>query len=266
MREGPFVIADCSAVRPERTLAALVGDEGEGGSHPGWLRLASGGTLLLVDAPALSLEAQAALAEAVASRSARAEGGSSAYPVEVRLLAHARLEVAGLARVGAFDDELARRLEPLRLDVPPLRERREDLPSLVLLALDRACRTLGREVMGIDEAAIARLVTHAWTGNLRELQSVIDRAVIAAEPPRVREQDLPMLPAPPEREAPSEAGDPLDGTWTEIEQRILRAALERASGNKSEAARLLGLKRTTFLDKLRRAGFDVRESLPPSAQ
>src|SRR5690606_25402004 len=126
MREGPFVIADCASIRPERAVAALFGDEGEAGPQPGWLRLAAGGTLLLVDVPALSLEAQAALGEAIATRTARAEGGASAYPVDVRLVAHSRIDVAGLARVGAFDPELARRLEPLRLDVPPLRERRED--------------------------------------------------------------------------------------------------------------------------------------------
>lgn len=266
-REGPFVIADCAAVRPERSAAALFGDEGEAGAHPGWLRLASGGTLLLVDAPALSLEAQAALAEAIASRTARAEGGASSYPVDVRLIAHARIEVTGLARLGAFDPELARRLEPLRLDVPSLRERREDLPSLVLLALDRACRTLGRAVLGIDDAAIARLTAYDWPGNLRELQSVIDRAVAHAEPPRVRAEDLPPLAVADQASAGADeampAGDPLDGTWNEIELRILRAAMERAGGNKSEAARMLGLKRTTFLDKLRRAGIEVRDSIPP---
>src|SRR5690606_12592265 len=142
-----------------------------------------------VDVPALSLETQAALGEAIATRSARAEGGASAYPVDVRLVAHSRVDIAGLARVGAFDPELARRLEPLRLDVPPLRERREDLPSLVLLALDRACRALGREVLGIDDAAMARLLAYEWPGNLRELQSVIDRAVVVAQAPRVTEPD-----------------------------------------------------------------------------
>jgi DNA-binding NtrC family response regulator len=257
--EGPFVIADCASIRPERGRAALFGDESEAGSHPGWLRLASGGTLLLVDVPALSREAQAALAEAIASRSARAEGGNSAYPVEVRLVAHARVDVGALARLGRFDPELARWLEPLRLEVPPLRERREDLPSLVLVALDRACRAMGREILGIEEDALARLVAYDWPGNLRELQWVIDRAVASAEPPRVRTCNLGALSG----ETGAPPVDPLQGTWSEIEQRILRSALERAAGNKSEAARLLGLKRTTFLDKLRRAGFEVRESLPP---
>jgi DNA-binding NtrC family response regulator len=274
MRHGAFVVADCASVRPERSSAALFGDEGEEGAHPGWLRLASGGTLLLIDAPALSIGAQAELAEAIASRSARPEGGASAYPVDVRLVAHSRVDVAGIARVGAFDAELARRLEPLRLEVPSLRERPEDLPSLVLLALDRACRTFGREVLGIDEGALVRLVRYEWPGNLRELQSVIDRAVTAARGARVEVDDLPPLPlgsaagdaAPGATHGDTRApSDPLEGTWNEVEQRILRAALDRASGNKSEAARLLGMKRTTFLDKLRRSGLEARDSSPAAS-
>jgi DNA-binding NtrC family response regulator len=261
MREGPIVIADCASVRPERTAAALFGDEGADGSHPGWLHLAAGGTLVLVDAPALALEVQASLADAIATRSARAAGGGSAYPLEARVLAHTRIDLAGLVRVGAFDADLARRLEPLKIEVPPLRDRRDDLPSLVLVALDRACRAIGCGILGIDDAAMARLHEYDWPGNQRELQAVIDRAVLAAKPPRVQEKDLPALP----EVADIEKVDPLDGTWTEIELRILRAALDRASGNKSEAARLLGLKRTTFLDKLRRAGFEVRDSLTPSS-
>jgi two-component system response regulator HydG len=209
----------------------------------------------------MSLSAQAALTEAFASRAARSEGGRSAYAVDVRVLVHSRVEVRALVEAGTFDPELARRIEPLRLEIPSLRDRREDLPSLVLLALDRACRTLGREVMGIEEHALARLLSYAWPGNLRELQTVIDRAVLTAQPPRVQTEDLSMPVEAPE--PPSE--DPLDGTWIELEQRILRAALEKAAGNKSEAARLLGLKRTTFLDKLRRAGLEDRESMPPEA-
>ncbi|MFW6086462.1 MAG: helix-turn-helix domain-containing protein, partial [Myxococcota bacterium] len=89
-----------------------------------------------------------------------------------------------------------------------------------------------------------------WPGNLRELQHVIDRAVAQAEGPQVRREDLPPL------TPTSSAGDPLAGTYATIEERILRRAMERAEGNKSQAARMLGLKRTTFLDKLRRHHLD----------
>jgi DNA-binding NtrC family response regulator len=129
----------------------------------------------------------------------------------------------------------------------------------VLLALDRAARTQGRPPVGIDQAALDVLLTHDFPGNLRELGSVIERAVRAARGPKVLRDDLPPLdPGTPEEH-------PLTGTYEAIERRLLEHALLRAAGNKSEAARLLALKRTTFLDKLRRYQLDdgPRESTPP---
>jgi len=245
-REGPFVVADCAAVRPERADASLFGESDA--SQPGWLRLAQGGTCLLLDVPALSLDAQAKLAEALATRRAVLADGAGSYPVDTRVVATSRVSLASLVRSGAFDAELHRRLEPLVLDVPPLRERREDVPSLVLLALDRTCRTAGRPVMGAEPDALAALVEHTWPGNERELESVIERAVEASHGTKVSLTDIPPL-------APNESSsDPFSGTYAEVEKQILTNALERSEGNKSEAARLLGLKRTTFVDKLKRHG------------
>lgn len=243
-REGPFVVADCAAVRPERAEAALFGESAH--SKPGWLRLAEGGTCLLLDVPALSLDAQAKLAEAIATRRADPADGAASYALDVRIVATSRVALDRLVEAGAFDLELSRRLDPLVLAVPPLRERREDVPSLVLLALDRSCRVVGRPVMGIDADALEVLVDHAWPGNVRELESVLERAVAGAAGPNVALRDLPPL-APLELPA-----DPWTGTYAELEARILEHAIARAGGNKSEAARMLGLKRTTFLDKLKR--------------
>ncbi|MCB9596390.1 MAG: sigma-54-dependent Fis family transcriptional regulator [Sandaracinaceae bacterium] len=245
-RHGAFVVAECPSVRPERSDAALFGEADE--EHPGWLRLAEGGTLLLADIPALSLSAQASLAESLATRRAVLADGTGSYAVDARVIATSRVPLGSLVAAGAFDPELARRLEPLLLEVPPLRERREDLPSLVLLALDRVCRVTGRPVLGIDREALDVLEAHDWPGNLRELSSVIERAVASAGDKNIAIGDLPPLAAavaPP---------DPWTGTYAEIEARVLVRALERAEGNKSEAARSLGLKRTTFLDKLKRHG------------
>lgn len=246
--ESAFVIANCGAVRRERAAAALFGEEGDG-SRPGWLRLAEGGSLLLLDVPALPLDVQRELAEALGTRQARAVDGAGSYPVDVRVIATARQQLEPLEQAGAFDPELLRWLSALSLEVPPLRERREDLDSLVLLALDRACRVFGGEPIGIDAEAMRQLAEHEWPGNLRELQWVVDRAVAVASGDKVRAEDLPPL--APAADAAASA-DPFEGTYAELERRVLLHALERAGGNKSEAARLLGLKRTTFLDKLRR--------------
>lgn len=243
---GPFVVADCASVREDAERALFGGTEGA----PGWVSLAQTGTLVLADLPALPLPTQHALAEALAQRLARAEGGAAPYAVEVRIVATSRVPLETLVAHGAFDPELARWLAT-SVVVPPLRERRDDLPSLVLLAIDRACRVLGRAAVGIEQPAIDALLAHDWPGNLRELQHVIDRAVARTEGPKVRRSDLPALSG-----VTVEAVDPFDGTYADVEKRMLEHALARAAGNKSEAARLLGLKRTTFADKLRRYDLD----------
>jgi two-component system response regulator HydG len=252
-KDGPLVVADCASLREDRAAAALFGeadsDEPGASIRPGWLSLARGGSVLLADVVALPLSVQRDLAESLAEREIRPLGSAGAEPIDVRVIATTRVDLELLALDGIFDPELARWLEPLALDIPPLRKRREDIPSLTLLALDRACRLLGRPPMGIDEETLDVLRDHDFPGNVRELTWVITRAVGVAEGPNVTIADLPPLGAP---EPELEEGHPLDGTWAELEQRILLRALDAAEGNKSEAARALGLKRTTFLDKLRR--------------
>lgn len=249
--QGPFVSVDVGYVRTEDTLTALVGAVGERPS-PGLLRLAHGGTLLLVDAPALSLDAQHALVEALALHEARPIDGPGAYSADVRVIATSRVPLAELVASGAFDAELARWLSPAELRVPPLRDRVEDIPSLTLLAIDRACRVLGRAPLGIEQAAMDLLLSSTWPGNQRELELVIQRAVARAVGLQIRPADLPPLASVGSEPAAEHVEDPLAGTAAEVERRMLARALERAAGNKSEAARLLGMKRTTFLDKLRR--------------
>ena len=232
----PFVQVDCAAVRSDAGGTALIG----GDSGPGWLALAGQGTLVLRDLPALAADAQQVLSGALAAR-------------RTRVIATARSAPDTLCEAGALALELRGRFR-VALRVPPLRERREDLPSLLLLALDRSARVLGKPAVGIEPDAQARLVAHDWPGNCDELDAVIEHAVARCEGPRVGVQDLPPLGAP--KAAP---GHPLDGTLERVERRVLRRALERAGGNKSEAARLLGVPRTTFLDKLRRNGLEPDE-------
>ena len=235
----PLVQVDCASVRPEAGANALLG----GDSGPGWLALAGQGTLVLRDLPALAPDAQQALSGALAAR-------------RTRVIATARRAPDALCSDGALESELRGRFRTA-LRVPSLRERREDLPSLLLLALDRSARVLGKPAVGIDPDAQARLLAHDWPGNSEELDAVIERAVAQCTGPRVTVQDLPPL-GTPTRTAPTTSQ--LDGTLERVERKVLRRALERAGGNKSEAARLLGLKRTTFLDKLRRNGLEADES------
>lgn len=262
-RTGPIVIADCANVRPEDAELALFGDDLRHGT-PGWLRLAAGGTLLLERATALGTEVLRELDEAIATRNARSAVGGTPYAIDVRVVLGLHDDPSALVERSSMDAGLAERVSALRVHVPPLRERPEDLGSLVLFAIDRACRASGSATLGIAEDALAELASHDWPGNELELFALVERAVRRATPPRVTKADVGPL-------VVRESGDPLAGSLADIEKRALETALARAGGNKSEAARLLGVARTTFLDKLKRAGIEIpddRKSLrpPPPAE
>jgi DNA-binding NtrC family response regulator len=246
--EAPFVVADCASASPDSAIGLLFGCEQD--RCIGWLRSALHGTLLLRDLPSLPRPAQAELA-AVLSRPPRAAA-------EVRVIATARMPLEELRTRDAVDPGLFDLLSANSLVVPALRNRREDLPSLVLLSIDRACRVLAVDPVGIEREAMGALVQHDWPGDVAELALLIELAVGRAEGRTIRLKDLPRLTP----NATIEGSDPFSGTYAEIERRLLEHALCRAGGNKSEAARMLGLKRTTFLDKLRR--YDLEAKRPES--
>jgi DNA-binding NtrC family response regulator len=245
--EAPFVVADCSSATQDLVTSSLFGSDEN--HRKGWLQSAAGGTLLLRDLPALPPPAQARLATTLVEQSADL--------ADVRIIATTRTPLKELQRRGALDPALADAFSGSDLTIPSLRKRREDVPSLVLLAIDRACRVLGSEPVGIEQAAMAALVTHDWPGDVAELEFIVELAVSHMQGKSIRLADLPPLSWPAERE-----DDPLTGTYLEVERRMLERALLRAGGNKSEAARILGLKRTTFLDKLRR--HELESQVPDS--
>ncbi|MEM9865230.1 MAG: sigma 54-interacting transcriptional regulator, partial [Myxococcota bacterium] len=179
------------------------------GMRPGLLRLATGGTLFLEGLPALSQADQLELADTLAQRQGRARGeGASPYPVDVCLIAAAASESA----LNTMHPELLARLGR-RLHLPPLRQRSEDLASLILLATAEGCASLGRAPMGLDQSAIERLVQHPWPGNEAELRLVLAASIRGAEGPRLRAEDLwPLV----------QRHDPLEGTLREVEARVLR--------------------------------------------
>ena len=246
--EAPFVVADCSAAPPDQVMSLLFGSENE--RRTGWFQSATGGTLLLRDVPALSKAVQARLAEALHAGTGDDDGPR---PLPPRMIATSRVPLSELRRRGALDAGLAGCFSQPGLTIPPLRDRREDVPSLALLAIDRACRVLAREPVGIEQQAMEALVDHDWPGDVAELELLIELAVAQASTKTIALRDLPPLAWPD-----VDQGEALTGTYLEVERRLLERALLRSGGNKSEAARMLGLKRTTFLDKLRRHGLEQR--------
>jgi DNA-binding NtrC family response regulator len=247
---APFVMVDCAAVRAEHAEAAIFGGVGPLGPEVGALRVAAAGTLLLLDVAALPRDFQHKLAVALSSRKAQLQGSEEAYTVQARVIASVREDVFLLSSQGRFVAELADQLAPGTCRIPPLRECGEDVSSLALLAIDRACRRHGRGAVGIEPEALAELRRYAFPGNHWELERIIDRAVTQTTGIRLSVADLALSHGP----KPSE--DVLQASLEEIERRALVHALLRAAGNKSEAARLLAIPRTTLLDKLRRHKLD----------
>ena len=201
--------------------------------------------------PALRKPDQARLAAALAGLGQEPADEEQPRVIRPRLIATSRAALNELERRAALEPDLAACFTRPGLAIPSLRDRREDVPSLALLAIDRACRVLAREPVGITEEAMTALVDHDWPGDVAELELVMELAVSRASSKTVALRDLPPLAWPSSGETGS-----LDGTYIEVEQRLLERALLRSGGNKSEAARMLGLKRTTFLDKLRRHGLE----------
>jgi len=256
---APFVVLDCSAVRAEQAEAALFGGVGPLGPEVGCLRAAEGGSLLLVDLPALPGPLQLKLSAALARGRALTVDESESYEASARIVASARRSLPELVSEGALQAELAEQLAPAVCRIPALRECSEDIPSLVLLAIDRACRRLGRTPLGIEPDALAVLREYGFPGNHAELELLVERAVEIAPGPRLRLEDFAKSRVLAAR---SGAEDPWAATLEEIEKKALTSALERAHGNKSEAARLLGVPRTTLLDKLRRHKLDSQRPEP----
>lgn len=258
----PFVVVDCAALRVEQAEVAIFGSAGAAGEDAGCLRAADTGSVLLLDLPALPRSVQRRLATTLVTGIARPAGGGASYRVHTRILASTRRPLGELVEQGRCEPELATPFEAFACRVPPLRECPEDFESHVLIAIDRACRRIARELLGIEPDAVARLREEHWGENVEQLQTVLDRAAACAGGARISIADLDRS------HALAASGHPLEGGLEEVERRTLVHALTRAAGNKSEAARLLGIPRTTLLDKLRRYKLDdasTRGTPPPAA-
>lgn len=244
----PFVILDASELSTEAALSRLFGVGTAADAKPGLLELIGTGTLLLIDVCALSHEVQHALAQVFTERRVRPLRSFASYPFLGRIIVTARRPLDELLESQAVTSELARWLSATSYRVPPLRERPEDLESLLLLALDRAARVLGKPAKGVEAEALKALIEYDWPGNETELVSIVERAVARAEGERIAYRDLPPLPA--------FATFTSSGSFAEQEREILRRALAHAGGNRTEAARALGLKRGILLEKLRALGVE----------
>lgn len=263
-RDQPFVMASCRGAKANQIEADLFGAEIPGRTEPvvreGKLQQADGGTLYLDDVEELPLDLQDRLVRFIRSGEIAPTGGTGVQQVDVRLIAasHGPLE-PHVAR-DVFRLDLAYRLSQYAIDVPPLRGRREDLPLLIQAAVNRCCHRTGKRIQGITVKALEALAVYDYPGNLLELENTVRRLVYLC--PSGRPIDESMLPdevrrakiQPPRFDSGSDLN--LEHLVADCERAAIREALSRHSGNKSAAARQLGLSRNGLAMKMRRLGFD----------
>jgi DNA-binding NtrC family response regulator len=267
---GPFIKINSTAI-PENLLESeLFGYEkgaftGATTSKPGKFELADKGTLFLDEIGDVPPAIQVKLLRVLQEREFERLGGTRTIKVDVRLIAATNRDLRAALEDGTFREDLYYRLNVVPIDIPPLREHKEDIPGLANLFLARFAKDSGRSerIATISSAAMQLLVSHYWPGNVRELQNVIERASALASGSQLEPSDI-QLDLPRTRPTSSGASSdrflPDGMTLDQWEDEMIREALKRAGGNKSQAARLLGLSRNALRYRLSKIGIDDNEA------
>jgi DNA-binding NtrC family response regulator len=252
--DRPYIELNCAALP-----AALVEGELFGAKRgaytdaktdrPGVFVAASGGTLFLDEIGELSLEAQAKLLRVLETGKVRPLGAVAEVAASARLIAATNRPLESLLRDGLLRADLYYRLKVIRIEVPPLRERREDILPLVDFFLGQASERQGRPIVGVSAAAMRRLAEHSWPGNVRELANLLERAVALTDHDTIVPEDL-DLPTPEAVDDLVAAGLRHGLSLEDIEKAYVRRVLDETKGNKAAAARLLGINRRTLYRKI----------------
>jgi two-component system, NtrC family, response regulator HydG len=255
--QKPFVALNCGALTETLLESELFGHvkgafTGASVSKKGLFEEADGGTVFLDEVGEMSPALQVKLLRTLQDGEVRAVGSSQSITVDTRVVAATNQNLEGLMRQGRFREDVFYRLNVIAFTIPPLRERREDIPLLVEHFLDRFNRRQGRAVR-LDENAMERLMAHPWPGNIRELEHAMERMVILGEGDTITADDLPLLMASGVR---PELAAPNGGSLADTEKTHIREMLERHGWNYSRTADALGISRTTLWRKLKEYGFN----------
>jgi len=259
----PFIGINCAALSETLLESEVFGHErgaftGATAARAGLLQLADQGSVFLDDIAEMPRPLQVKLLRVLQDREVRPVGAERMVKVNVRVLAATNKNLQRAVEKGTFREDLYYRLQVLPLELPPLRERRSDIPLLVAHFLGKQMQRCPERQMRITPDAMASLWEYDWPGNVRELENLIERLVVLADGPVIGADDLPseVRTFLSEKRIPRldlpEDGIDLDQAVLEFEQRLIAEALRRTKGNKQAAARLLGLGRTTLVAKLRR--------------
>lgn len=255
-KDAPFIPVNCAAI-PEQLLESELFGHMRGAftdariDKRGLFEEAQKGTLFLDEISELPLMLQAKILRAIQEKEIRRVGATKSIAVDVRIIAATNLNLGEEVKGKRFREDLYYRLNVIELKLPPLRERREDIPLLVEAFLAKCGAARGKEVKGISEAALAMLMDYAWPGNVRELENVVERAVTLSRGEKISPDDLPaaVQGARGDRRVLDEAAEqtlPLH----ELEKEYIKKVLEKTGGNKYQAAHALGIDRKTLYRKL----------------
>jgi len=262
----PFVPVNCAAIPHELLESEMFGHErgaftGAIAPRQGLFNMAAGGTLFLDEISEMPLMLQAKLLRVLEDRLVRPLGADRSAPIDVRVIAASNKDLALAVRKGSFREDLFYRLQVVPIHIPPLRERRSDIPLLIDFFLERMRGRFAGRQWTISKEALVHLWSYDWPGNVRELENMVERLAILSEGPVIEAAALPpnLIASvhAVETHLPAELNEGainLTQLVHEFEGRLINEALRRTNGNKQAAARLLSLKRTTFSAKLRRCG------------
>ncbi|MBI3932051.1 MAG: sigma-54-dependent Fis family transcriptional regulator [Acidobacteria bacterium] len=253
-RYGPLVVVNCGAL-PEGILESeLFGHEagaftGARYRHKGKFEAAEGGTIFLDEIGEVSPKVQVELLRVLEEKVVTRLGGTSPVRVDFRIVTATNQDLQARVRAGTFRDDLYWRLNVFLLEIPPLRERREDVPLLAQHFLSRFAASMSRKGLRFAPEALQAIEAYPWPGNVRELQNAIERAVVVADGTLIEPRHLPL------RVTETLPG-PAPGSLAEMEKIHIRTVLANAEWNISRAAHVLGVDRTTLYNKIRRYGLE----------
>ncbi|MDJ0765619.1 MAG: sigma 54-interacting transcriptional regulator [Myxococcota bacterium] len=259
----PFVAVNCAAMSKELLESELFGHV-QGAfttavrNREGRFQAADGGTIFLDEIGELPLSLQAKLLRVLQFKEFSAVGESRLRRVDVRIVAATNADLKQMVKEGTFRQDLYYRLNVVQLEIPPLRDRKQDVADLVSHFISKARAKYGKDVAAISDDALGYLKGHSWPGNVRELENAVEHAVLMCLGEVIQRDDLPPVDAIDDGEITdfirplTDEGIDLQLTLRKIEALYIQQALSQTAGNKNQAANLLGLNRTTLVEKLKR--------------
>lgn len=266
-RTGRFEAVNCAAIPGELLESELFGYErgaftGAVQPKPGRFQIAHGGTLFLDEIGELELALQAKLLRALEDKEIMPLGGTVSHVVDVRIVASTNKSLGSLIDRRQFREDLFYRLNVINIDMPPLRERVEDLPTLVAYFIKKKARLLGKPIEGIDPSAYSVLEAYSFPGNIRELENMIERAVALGDGPMICLRDLPphLVEYDFRRHDDYLVRVTLGERLREVEKKVILATLNRVGGNRKETSRLLGISERGLRYKLAQYRMNQKET------